>query len=167
MKKVTAIIASQQKRATYGVARTFEAQLRALGEVEFEYVFLKDYRLENCRGCCQCFEKGEEHCPIKDDRDLLIQKISRSDGVVLATPNYAFQVAGAMKTPPGSHGLYAAPAALFRQSLYLRRHRRHSRGQGHRAISGQLHRQKLGLYDIEGLRPARAGRTGRGPSGDE
>lgn len=98
MKKVTAFIASQQKRATYGAVREFEGHLRSHTELDFEYVFLKDYRLENCRGCNLCFEKGEEHCPLKDDRDLLIQKISDSDGVVFATPNYAFQVAAPMKT---------------------------------------------------------------------
>ena len=98
MKKVTAFIASQQKRATYGAVREFGEHLKALGEVDFEVVFLKDYRLDYCRGCCACFEKGEERCPLKDDRDLLLQKIENSDGVIFASPTYAFQVAAPMKT---------------------------------------------------------------------
>ncbi len=100
MKKVTAFIASHQKRATYGAVREFEEHLRSYADLDmdFEYVFLKDYRLENCRGCCLCFQKGEEFCPLKDDRDILLQKIYDSDGVIFATPTYAFQVAAPMKT---------------------------------------------------------------------
>jgi multimeric flavodoxin WrbA len=98
MKKVTAFIASQQKRATYGAVREFEAQLRSRAELEFEYVFLKDYHLENCRGCTMCFIKGEGNCPFKDDRDVLLRKMSDSDGIIFATPNYAFGVAAPMKT---------------------------------------------------------------------
>ncbi|MEK4328608.1 NAD(P)H-dependent oxidoreductase [Paenibacillus sp. FSL R7-0312] len=97
MKKVTAIIGNQQKHATYRAVCEFEAQLRTYGEIEFEYIFLKDYRLEFCRGCKVCFSKGEELCPLKDDRDVLIRKMERSDGVIMATPNYAFHVSASMK----------------------------------------------------------------------
>ena len=68
-----------------------------LGDVEYEIVALSDYRLGICRGCKQCFEKGEEFCPLKDDRDALFEKIMASDGVVFASPNYSFQVSGIMK----------------------------------------------------------------------
>lgn len=97
MKKVIAIIGNQQKNNTYRAVREFEAQLRTYGEIEFEYIFLKDYRLEFCRGCKTCFSKGEEYCPLKDDRDVLIEKLERSDGVIMATPNYAFHVSASMK----------------------------------------------------------------------
>jgi NAD(P)H-dependent FMN reductase len=60
-------------------------------------VTLSDYRLEVCRGCGLCFQKGEEFCPLKDDRDELMDKIMSADGIVMATPNYSFQVSGMMK----------------------------------------------------------------------
>jgi multimeric flavodoxin WrbA len=41
--------------------------------------------------------KGEEFCPLKDDRDVMIEKMTASDGVVFATPNYSFQVSALMK----------------------------------------------------------------------
>lgn len=41
--------------------------------------------------------RGEELCPLKDDRDLLIGRMMSSDGVVLASPNYSFQVSAIMK----------------------------------------------------------------------
>lgn len=97
MKKVTAFMGSARKQATYEAVREFERNLKLYMEIKFEYVFLKDYRLDYCRGCKLCFDKGEELCPIRDDRDLLIDKMNNSDGVVFATPNYSFHVSAPMK----------------------------------------------------------------------
>ena len=98
MKKVTAFVGSARKRHTYNAVQQFLGNLQALGDVEYEIVALADYRLETCRGCRSCFDKGEELCPLHDDRDALIGKIEASDGVVFASPNYSFQVSGLMKT---------------------------------------------------------------------
>ena len=97
MKRVTAFIGTQTKRHTYEAVQEFEKRLRELGDVEFEYVFLSDYTIDFCRGCKLCFDRGEEFCPLKDDRDVLLQKMEESDGVIFATPNYAFHVSGRMK----------------------------------------------------------------------
>jgi multimeric flavodoxin WrbA len=97
MKKVTAFVGSVGKKNTYRATLQFLENLQASGEVEYEIVILSDYRLGICRGCRLCFEKGEEFCPLKDDRDILMDKIMASDGVVFATPNYSFQLSGLMK----------------------------------------------------------------------
>ena len=97
MKKVTAFIGSPQKQATYHAIQEVEKNLKSYAEIDFEYVFLKDYKLEYCKGCKLCFNKGEGNCPLKDDRDLLLDKMNNSDGVIFATPNYAFQVTALMK----------------------------------------------------------------------
>ncbi|WP_248548237.1 flavodoxin family protein [Paenibacillus odorifer] len=97
MKKVTAFIGNQQKHATFEAVCEFGNNLKAYGDIEFEYVFLKDYRLEYCRGCKICFNKGEEYCPLKDDRDVLMEKMIHSDGIIFATPNYAFHVSAPIK----------------------------------------------------------------------
>ncbi len=97
MKKITAFVGTPRKKSTYDAARQFLENLRTLGDVEPEIVALSDYRLGLCGGCKLCFSKGEEFCPQKDDRDVLIEKIMASDGVVLATPNYSFQVSGLTK----------------------------------------------------------------------
>jgi multimeric flavodoxin WrbA len=99
MKKVTAFIGTPRKQATYQAVQEFEKNLKSLAKVEidFEYVFLSDYILKNCIGCKQCIDKGEEFCPLKDDRDVLLMKMEQSDGVIFATPNYAFQVTALMK----------------------------------------------------------------------
>jgi multimeric flavodoxin WrbA len=97
MKKVTAFIGTQTRRNTYQAVREFEKDLKQYGDVDFEYIFLSDYKLEFCRGCKLCFDTGEENCPIKDDRDLLLDKMQVSDGVIFATPSYAFQLSARMK----------------------------------------------------------------------
>jgi multimeric flavodoxin WrbA len=98
MMRVTAFVGSARKRSTYRAVRQFLNNLQALGEFECEIVALSDYRIETCRGCKGCFERGEEHCPLKDDRDVLIEKMLASDGIVFASPNYSFNVSAIMKT---------------------------------------------------------------------
>jgi multimeric flavodoxin WrbA len=99
MKKVTVFIGTPRKYATYQGVQEFERNLKSFmeEEIDFEYVFLNDYNLKNCIGCKLCFNKGEEFCPLKDDRDVLLEKMNHSDGVIFATPNYAFQVTALMK----------------------------------------------------------------------
>src|SRR5512136_998426 len=97
MKRVIAFVGSARRKHTYHAARQFLDNLQSLGDVECEIVALSDYRLGTCRGCQVCFEKGEEACPLKDDRDVLLEKLMASDGVVFASPNYSFQVSAIMK----------------------------------------------------------------------
>ncbi|MBN1537197.1 MAG: flavodoxin family protein [Anaerolineales bacterium] len=97
MKKVTAFVGSARKKNTYKSVERFLKNLQAFGDVDYEIVRLSDYNLGICRGCFLCFEKGEEFCPLKDDRDVLMDKIMASDGVIFATPNYSFQLSGLMK----------------------------------------------------------------------
>lgn len=95
--KVTAFVGTPQKRNTYRYTQLLLEKLETLGNVESELVVLNDYQLGICRGCRLCLDKGEELCPIKDDRDKLLQKMRESDGVIFASPNFSFQVSGMMK----------------------------------------------------------------------
>ncbi len=97
MKKVIAIVGTARKRSTYNAVLQFLKNLQSFGDVEYEIVVLNSYRLAMCRGCKLCFNNGEEHCPLKDDRDALIEKLMTSDGVVFASPNYSYQVSATMK----------------------------------------------------------------------
>lgn len=97
MKKVTAFVGSARKKNTYKTVVQFLDNLKALGDVEVEIVTLNDYQLGICRGCQLCFNKGEAFCPLKDDRDVLFEKINTSDGVIFATPNYVWDMSGVMK----------------------------------------------------------------------
>jgi multimeric flavodoxin WrbA len=71
--------------------------MKQRGDVEFEYVFLRDLDLKPCLGCGTCFTKGEDQCPHKDGRAGLEEKMQKADGVIFASPSYVFNVSGLMK----------------------------------------------------------------------
>lgn len=98
MKTIVAFIGSARKRGTtYAAARRVLDNLESTDDIKGEIWFLTDFDLGVCRGCKTCFERGEEHCPLKDDRDLLIEKMMASDGVIFVSPNYSFNVSAIMK----------------------------------------------------------------------
>jgi multimeric flavodoxin WrbA len=99
MKTITAFVGSARSKGfTCAATRQFLDNLQSYGDVQIEIIFLSDYNLGLCRGCKACFLRGEERCPLKDNRDILIDKMMASDGVVFASPNYSFQVSAIMKT---------------------------------------------------------------------
>jgi multimeric flavodoxin WrbA len=98
MKKILAIIASPRKGETYNAVQLFEQKLRTYENVEFEYIHLKDKNVQQCKGCLNCFIKGENYCPVRDDTEEIFKKIMEADGVIFATPVYSLQVSGYMKT---------------------------------------------------------------------
>jgi multimeric flavodoxin WrbA len=75
--KVTAFIGSARKKHTYNASEQFLQKLQSLGDIEYEIVTLSDYNLQICKGCKLCLDKGEEFCPLQDDRYKLIKKINR------------------------------------------------------------------------------------------
>jgi multimeric flavodoxin WrbA len=97
MKKVVAFVGSARKKHTHHAVEQFIRNLQSIGDVECEIVPLSDHHLEVCQGCLSCFNRGEELCPLQDDRDQLIGKMMAADGVVFASPNYSFQVSAIMK----------------------------------------------------------------------
>jgi len=97
MKKVIVLMATARKKNTDYVIRQFLDKLEVYGDIETEIIPLSEYQLGTCLGCQFCFARGEEFCPLEDDRDVLLQKLNGADGVIFATPNYAFQVAAGLK----------------------------------------------------------------------
>ncbi|NPE08054.1 MAG: flavodoxin family protein [Asgard group archaeon] len=95
--KILAIISSPRKKNTYNAIKTIESIHKEKNDCEYEYLFLKNIDLKCCNGCHLCLTKGEEKCPLKDDRDTIINKIESSDGVILASPNHSMNVNWRMK----------------------------------------------------------------------
>ena len=117
---VLAIMGSPKKKGnTYKVTRKVEEQMKQLGDVEFEYVFLKDLDLKTCRGCQICFDKGEELCPLKDDRSMLEEKMQKADGVIFTSPNYVFNVSGLMKNFMDRFGYVCHRPRFFKNAMAL------------------------------------------------
>jgi len=97
MQKITVFLGSARKKTTFAAVQHLERAMQRLGDFAMEMVFLDGCTLEFCQGCKLCFDRGEEFCPLQDDRDLLLEKLEQADAVVFATPSYAFQVPARMK----------------------------------------------------------------------
>lgn len=96
--KVVAIMGSPTgKGAGYKVVKMIEERMKALGDVELEYLFLKGADLRPCMGCFNCVAKGEDKCPLKDDRAAIEQKLLAADGIILSSPVYVLNVSWLMK----------------------------------------------------------------------
>jgi multimeric flavodoxin WrbA len=118
--KILAIMGSPRKMGnTYKVTKKVEERMKQLGDVEFEYVFLKDVRLGQCLGCQVCFDKGEDKCPLKDDRAMLEEKIHNADGIIFASPTYTFNVSGLMKNFFDRFGYACHRPRFFKSALVL------------------------------------------------
>ena len=57
---------------------------------------LYDYKLDYCLGCWSCERKGK--CILKDDFNLIFEKVKEAEVLVLASPTYWSNVSGIMKT---------------------------------------------------------------------
>jgi multimeric flavodoxin WrbA len=90
--KILALIGGLRKQNTYDTVKMIEAYHKQYANCEYEYIFLTDIDLKLCTGCHVCVTKGEDFCPLKDDRDMIIKKIEESDGVILASPTFAMNV---------------------------------------------------------------------------
>jgi NAD(P)H-dependent FMN reductase len=96
--KVLVILGSPKGKGTgYQVAKQVEDKMHQLGEIEFEYLFLKDAGLGLCRGCFVCVTKGEDLCPMTEDRKAIEARIEEADGIILISPGYVQNVSWLMK----------------------------------------------------------------------
>lgn len=96
-KTITAIIGSPRRKNTLYLVEIVEAELKRLGPVNVEYVFLAERNIEFCGGCMVCLAKGWEFCPIRDDLADIMASIEKSDGVILASPVYIYHVTAQTK----------------------------------------------------------------------
>ena len=79
---------------TATVLHRIETELKK-GDVEVDFYDLGNIEMSHCTGCCSCYRTGA--CCLSDDAEILSQKISEADGIVLGSPTYASNVSGLMK----------------------------------------------------------------------
>ncbi len=65
-------------------------------ETDTEILHLCDFNIEFCRQCESC-HKNILVCPIRDDVHTILNAMLRSDGIILASPNYINHVTASMK----------------------------------------------------------------------
>lgn len=95
--KILIVMGSPRKGDSYEVTQLIEKKINSLGKADFEYLWLKDAHLELCKGCCVCFLKGEQCCPLKDDREKIERAMQSADGVIFVSPVYVMGVTALMK----------------------------------------------------------------------
>ncbi|MFW9921928.1 MAG: NAD(P)H-dependent oxidoreductase [Candidatus Thorarchaeota archaeon] len=96
--KILLIHGSPRKKGnTTKISKIIEETITKHDDVNFEWLFLKDYPLGQCLGCALCVEKGEDNCPLKDSRNDILKKMYEADGIILISPTYSFHISTLMK----------------------------------------------------------------------
>ncbi len=103
--KVLAIIGTNRRKGN--IAGMCDKILQGASENghEAERINLYDYRIEFCRGCWACAQKGK--CVIEDDFEKIYCKVEAADVIVLGTPVYWGGVTAIMKAFFDRHTGYA------------------------------------------------------------
>ena len=92
--KILAICGSPRKGNCYSVLNSI---IENYPDIDFKLLMLNEVNLEMCKGCYGCVLLGEEKCPLKDDREMIIKEMLDADGVISASPTYAAQVPWILK----------------------------------------------------------------------
>lgn len=97
--KIVALMGSPRRKDSFNICKEIEGQInQGNNTVEFHYIFLNDYHIEDCKGCCTCFQKSENDCPCKaDDLKRIKDQLISADALIIASPVYAYQVTGQLK----------------------------------------------------------------------
>jgi len=92
--KVLAVNGSHREGNTEAILKRILDGAKEKGAV-IELVNLREKKVENCKACRGCEEKGT--CTIEDDMPKIFQKIAHSDIIVFGSPNYFNNVSALMK----------------------------------------------------------------------
>ena len=77
--KIVAIMGSPHAGNSLERLELIGEKLGVHDDFDFEIINLKDLDLKTCRGFFVCFVKGDDACPLKNDRRMLLEKIEAAD----------------------------------------------------------------------------------------
>lgn len=93
MKKILVLECGLKPGWTKKAADKLIDGLSKMGEYEIDRVNLRDEKIEPCRGCGLCLDRGEEKCRnYGDAANMILQKMLLAEGILIVTPNYSLQV---------------------------------------------------------------------------
>lgn len=96
MKTVLIVSASPRKGGNSEIlADEFAEGAKEAGH-RVEKICLYDKSINFCKGCLAC--QKTQRCVIRDDADVIAQKMKNADVLVFATPIYYYEMCGQMKT---------------------------------------------------------------------
>ena len=82
---------------TLMVAKKFAEGIQSSSGSELEIIHLSQMKIEHCVGCFCCWKVTPGQCAIRDDMDIIREKIMESDVIILSFPLYFFGVSSKMK----------------------------------------------------------------------
>lgn len=93
--KVMAIVGSRRKNGNTSVL--VKESLKPFSEkgIDTELIFLGDLDYQGCNGCNRC--KDSFRCVINDDMQEIYTKMFESDGIILGSPTYFYNVTALVK----------------------------------------------------------------------
>ena len=80
------------------VASRFARGIETTADAQTEVIELKNMNISHCVGCFGCWKVTPGQCVIRDDMDIIRDKIMESDNIILSFPLYFFGVSSKMKT---------------------------------------------------------------------
>jgi len=93
--KVLCIVGSPRRESTYKLVEAAAEALREKG-IEAELLHLYDYEIKPCEGCSEFCELNKR-CKIKDDMHIIYKKLADSNGLILGSPTYFWNISGILK----------------------------------------------------------------------
>jgi multimeric flavodoxin WrbA len=96
--KIVIIYGNARSGSTWHYANLLLEALKRRGSVEVTEFSAPNDMPDACVGCFNCFTKGEDRCPHADKVAPIAEAIASADVIVLASPIYAMDVSGGMKS---------------------------------------------------------------------
>jgi len=117
--KITVINGSPHKGNTFQLIKQIEASFQQKDNVTFSYIHLFQANLKTCLGCFQCIRKGHDNCPLVDDKKQILDELLSSDGIILASPAYNYNVTSIMKNFIDRFAFIGHRPMFFKQHLLI------------------------------------------------
>ncbi len=97
--KILVINGSPQNNAsgTLHVTKAFLQGVEKAMPSEIEILNIAEMNIKNCMGCLSCWGRTEGQCVIKDDSEIVKEKIIAADVVIASFPLYFFGMPGIVK----------------------------------------------------------------------
>lgn len=95
--KVAVVYGTERKGSTYNITQLFLNKLN-IEKTELTEFFLPKDMPHFCKGCSQCFMKGEEYCPHHESVNKINSAMENADLLIFSSPVYVYHVTGQMKT---------------------------------------------------------------------
>ena len=95
--KILTIIGTPHKGNTSAIVDLFLNEFKDNNNTFDEIVLPNDFN-NMCYGCANCILKGEENCPHYKEMSKIIEKMEKSDLIILATPVFVGSCTGALKS---------------------------------------------------------------------